>query len=150
MPEPVYTPLVSFLARRTKEFQGELALTQTVRAEGNDSLGTRGEGLLNQTKPAEACPVAEACPSWASCALFALVARGGLGCSGYCRLIVVRYQRSSDCHGPDVQEDPQLVATLFLVPTHHEGSRPVSAGVGWPRRPSRAATLPCHHTSSCA
>lgn len=34
--------LASFLARRTKEFQGERTLTQTVRAEGNDSLGTRG------------------------------------------------------------------------------------------------------------
>lgn len=35
-----------FLARRTKEFQGELTLTQTVRAEGNDSLGTRGAVVL--------------------------------------------------------------------------------------------------------
>lgn len=39
MPGPVFNLWPGFLARSTKEFQGELTLTKTVRAEGNDSLG---------------------------------------------------------------------------------------------------------------
>lgn len=53
LPGPVYIHYTAkysffarFLARRTVAFQAELTLTQTVRAEGNDSLGTRG-ALLN-------------------------------------------------------------------------------------------------------
>lgn len=55
----------------------------------------------------------------------------------------------SDCHGPDVQQDPQLVATYFSSPPtmRRPSSQPVSAAA---ESPSRAATLPCHHTSSCA
>lgn len=55
MPGPIHNLWPVFLARRTKECQGELTLTQTVRAEGNDSLGTRGAVVLlikpNQIKP---------------------------------------------------------------------------------------------------
>lgn len=48
--------------------QGELTLTQKVRAEGNDSLGARGAQVSlikpNQIKPIWRCLVAEAPPNW--------------------------------------------------------------------------------------
>lgn len=68
-----------------RNFKGELAQAQTVRAEGNDSLGARGAVVLlinpNQIKPFW---LPGACPNWrvALCPLWLVAAGVWLSGSG--------------------------------------------------------------------